>query len=312
MARSLSSIIPLIRFLNSRVNLSLDLDKVGRYLSCTKDCLLEDIKFLKDNGFSILEKDNKIILLSKIDLLDKDVIYKEVKGRGRVEVIDVIGSTNTELLQRSSNLACGDCLLTEIQTAGRGQQDKVWYSGVAHQLCLSMGWSFPSLEKIQGLSIAVGVEIAKELSKRGFDVKVKWPNDLYLNSLKLGGILVETLSYKDKIVVVIGVGLNVHLSKFSGFSKKIAFLEEVKYLSRNESAILVLNALKQACNNIQEVGFTLYPKMLEQYDFLFGKKLDILTPHGLVSGISKGVSDKGELLIENPQGFIKISSGHII
>ena len=312
MARPVGNLLSFLRFLNKRENIPLNINFVEDYLSCSRDCLIGYLDLLKDNGFKILLKGDEITLLNKVDLLDKERIYREVKGRGRIDVIDVVGSTNNELLQRAFNIASGDSLLTEIQTAGRGQQGIGWRSGIAQQLCLSMGWIFSSLEKIQGLSIAVGVEIARELSKRGLDVQNKWPNDLFLNGLKLGGILVETLNYKDKIVVVIGVGLNVHHTEFSNLSRKVAFLDDVKAFSRNESAIIVLNALKLACSTISYRSFSFYPKSIVQYDYLLGKEITIITPQGKVVGISRGVSEKGELLLENSQGLTKISSGHVI
>ncbi|MCK7493397.1 MAG: hypothetical protein MZW92_19855 [Comamonadaceae bacterium] len=60
-----------------------------------------------------------------------------------------------------------------------------------------------------GLSLAVGVSLADSLHPQ---VRLKWPNDLWLDQRKLGGILVETASHGDgqlQRTVVIGVGINI-------------------------------------------------------------------------------------------------------
>ena len=118
MARPVGNLLSFLRFLNKRENIPLNINFVEDYLSCSRDCLIGYLDLLKDNGFKILLKGDEITLLNKVDLLDKERIYREVKGRGRIDVIDVVGSTNNELLQRAFNIASGDSLLTEIQTAG--------------------------------------------------------------------------------------------------------------------------------------------------------------------------------------------------
>ena len=58
-----------------------------------------------------------------------------------------------------------------------------------------------------GVTVAVADALERELS---LECKIKWPNDLYLNGMKVGGVLLETASLpSDDVAVVIGVGLNV-------------------------------------------------------------------------------------------------------
>jgi BirA family biotin operon repressor/biotin-[acetyl-CoA-carboxylase] ligase len=126
-----------------------------------------------------------------------------------VEVLPQIDSTNTELMRRARAAPLDPVLLVaERQTAGRGRLGRGWHSLPGQSLTFSLGLMLAP-RNWSGLSLAVGVSLAECLHT---DVRLKWPNDLWLMQRKLGGILVETAGLNDATearAVVIGVGLNV-------------------------------------------------------------------------------------------------------
>lgn len=126
-----------------------------------------------------------------------------------VEVLPQIDSTNTELMRRARAAPLDPVLLVaERQTAGRGRLGRGWHSLPGQSLTFSLGLMLAP-RSWSGLSLAVGVSLAECLHP---DVRLKWPNDLWLMQRKLGGILVETAGLTDTTearAVVIGVGLNV-------------------------------------------------------------------------------------------------------
>lgn len=128
-----------------------------------------------------------------------------------VEVLPQIDSTNTELMRRARNAPLDPVLLVaEQQTAGRGRLGRGWHSQAGQSLTFSLGLMLAPRDW-SGLSLAVGVSLAERLHA---DVRLKWPNDLWLLERKLGGILVETAGQHDSAsqsarAVVIGVGLNI-------------------------------------------------------------------------------------------------------
>ncbi len=129
-----------------------------------------------------------------------------------VEVLASIDSTNSELMRRARTGWMEPVLLVaEEQTAGRGRVGKTWHSRPGQSLTFSLGLPMAPADW-SGLSLAVGVSLADSLHP---DIRLKWPNDLWLHGRKLGGILVETASAVDtaahgqRRLVVIGVGLNV-------------------------------------------------------------------------------------------------------
>lgn len=127
-----------------------------------------------------------------------------------VEVLEEIDSTNTELMRRARVSPLDPVLLVgERQTAGRGRLGRGWHSRAGQSLTFSLGLSLAP-RSWSGLSLVVGLSLAEQLHA---DVRLKWPNDLWLMGRKLGGILVETAGHADEREgprsVVIGVGINV-------------------------------------------------------------------------------------------------------
>ena len=136
-----------------------------------------------------------------------------------VEVLPQIDSTNSELMRRCRAATSASSppapeailLVAEHQSAGRGRLGRNWHSAAGASLTFSLGLPLQPADW-SGLSLAVGVSLADSLAPQtheGEQLQLKWPNDLWLNDCKLGGILVETASWGDQRYVVIGVGLNV-------------------------------------------------------------------------------------------------------
>lgn len=307
--------IDLARFLNKNYGALISFDYLSKNTGLDKDSLKSLLQEVCAIGLNLAIKDSSVKVLSKIEFLDKDYIYKNIKGRGRIEVLDCIDSTNNELMRRAENLVSGDCLLAEYQTAGRGRRENRWKGALGQQIMLSFSWEFSSLEELKFLSLAVGVEIASALSELGFsDIKVKWPNDLYLDDGKLGGVLVETMPCGNKVIAIIGVGLNFLDIKSADIDRKVSYLNIRNLnISRNDIAILIINALHKACNNSAEKQFHKYIEDLSRLDYLLNKSLSVDTGSEVIYGTAKGVSEDGELILEDISlNLHYIKAGHII
>ena len=128
-----------------------------------------------------------------------------------VEALPEIDSSNAELMRRARTGQADACLLVaEHQTAGRGRMGKRWVGAPGDALTFSIGLPLAPHDW-SGLSLAVGLALAQALHSR---VRLKWPNDLWLDGRKLGGILVETASLPtpdERRWVVVGVGINLRL-----------------------------------------------------------------------------------------------------
>mgnify|MGYP006393406893 CR=1 FL=1 len=126
-----------------------------------------------------------------------------------VEAVPQLDSTNTALLERArSGHTMPVLLVTEKQTAGRGRMGRQWHNTqpAGGMLAFSLGLPLPACD-LSGLSLVVACSVVNSLDaqqRRG--LRIKWPNDLWLDSSKLGGILVEICSQGAQRYAVIGVG----------------------------------------------------------------------------------------------------------
>ena len=125
-------------------------------------------------------------------------------------------STNTRLLGLPPPPAgCADVCLSELQHSGRGRRGRRWIATFGDSIALSLAWTFGDAARASpALSLATGVAISRALAKAGArGIGLKWPNDIWFDDRKLGGVLIELRADAGGPAhVVIGVGLNASLS----------------------------------------------------------------------------------------------------
>jgi BirA family biotin operon repressor/biotin-[acetyl-CoA-carboxylase] ligase len=132
-------------------------------------------------------------------------------------------STNTEaqtlIVQNRASEGC--TVVTDFQTAGRGQRGNQWEGATAENLMLSVVWQPTFLAPAQQFqlsqAVALGVhDWAAKLLGPDPKLRLKWPNDLYYGNQKVGGILIEnTLSGPKIQYSIIGIGLNINQTDFA-------------------------------------------------------------------------------------------------
>ncbi|WP_190242672.1 biotin--[acetyl-CoA-carboxylase] ligase [Hymenobacter lapidiphilus] len=132
------------------------------------------------------------------------------------------GSTNSEAqtLIGENRATDGCCVLTDKQTAGRGQRGNQWEAAPGENLTLSVIWKpvfLPAADQFllsQTVALALHDWLGTLLGPTPA-LRVKWPNDLYYGSQKLGGILIENTLSGSKIQhSVVGIGLNINQQQF--------------------------------------------------------------------------------------------------
>ena len=129
----------------------------------------------------------------------------------QLTVVETVDSTNAQLKAQAVT-ANQTLLLARAQTAGVGRRGSPWQSPPAGNLYLSYCvHSDRPLTELSLWSLGVTVAVADALERElSLECKIKWPNDLYVQGMKVGGVLLETVNLSgDDVAVVIGVGLNV-------------------------------------------------------------------------------------------------------
>jgi BirA family transcriptional regulator, biotin operon repressor / biotin---[acetyl-CoA-carboxylase] ligase len=188
------------------------------------------------------------------------------------EHLSSIDSTNAELLRRAQAQSIhGQALSADVQTAGRGQRGRLWHANAGDALLLSVGWHFARGESIDGLSLAVGVIVARAAQRFASErITLKWPNDLLLDDrAKLGGILIETVQNNgDERIAVIGIGINVRPPEIEAIRRvsnahdalPAAALLSGVHPRGADGALIVRNALAQSLLDELERALPIFAK----------------------------------------------------
>lgn len=132
-------------------------------------------------------------------------------------------STNeyAESLINDNNFFEGTTIVTFNQTKGKGQRGNTWQSEPGKNLTFSIiiKPSFISISQQFYLHIIASLSVLKVFSGLSPFFKVKWPNDIYWNNQKVGGILIENKLKTNRIETsVVGIGLNINQVQFSGLN----------------------------------------------------------------------------------------------
>ena len=224
-------------------------------------------------------------------------------------------STNKEanqLVQQQTDSASGAVILSEYQTMGRGRRGKNWVSPFAANLYLSMVWDFDQgASALQGLSLAIGVAVSRALSQLKVEgVQLKWPNDIYINHKKLGGILLEMVGDPaGQCTVIIGIGINHCMPEQSAEDIHQAWTDlntvSKQAISRNNLAAFIISHCFDVLSDYQQTGFACYQQEWQEIDAFKGTKAVVSTANQFTVGTPVGVDEVGALKMQLTNGEVK-------
>jgi BirA family biotin operon repressor/biotin-[acetyl-CoA-carboxylase] ligase len=261
-------------------------------------------------------------LISPIDLLDQSVIMDQLDtvlaSRVSLKVLDNVDSTNAEVLRRiSESPGKAPIVIADCQTAGRGRRGKSWRSPRGENLYLSIGLTFHGgFSVLDGLSLVLGVATAEALERLGVPkIGLKWPNDIFLSSGKLGGILVELQGELQEglVQVVAGIGINVHMVQATGVDQPWSSLAKDcpgANWTRNRIAGEIISAVFKAADIFSSKGFGVFRGLWQQRDTYYGQLVH--ARNGDLNGKGCGIDDKGNYLVRTSHGeVVPVRAGEI-
>ena len=211
----------------------------------------------------------------------------------------------------------GTLALAEFQSAGRGRLGRSWEvpEGTSVMMSILLRPKFEP-QYAPTLTLVMGMAVAKAVKNLGFDVSIKWPNDVVVSHKKICGILTEMGVRDGKIdYAVIGVGINVNIREFPEEMADKAtslYLESGKEFDRSQIPGLVMEAFEEyyekfaaACDlsGLKEE----YESILANYN----QPVRVLAKEPY-EGVARGITDGGELLVEKTDGtIVAVSAGEV-
>ena len=266
-------------------------------------------------------------LTKPLILIEEDKVKNaigEMANWFNVKVLDVVDSTNDYLKKEAvGGYPHASCVVTNIQTHGKGRRGRQWQSALGENLTFSFLWRFTKgAAALSGLSLVVGVAIIRSLKKINIHpALLKWPNDVLIKEdgifKKLAGILIELQGDMDgQSTAIIGVGINLNLSK-----KQIAKIDQpatslIKWTNEivnpNDFLAIIIRDLAEVLAVFEESGFSSLREEWISYDAFHDQVVNISSGDGsTIQGRSQGVNDAGSLEVLTEDGVKIFASGEI-
>jgi BirA family biotin operon repressor/biotin-[acetyl-CoA-carboxylase] ligase len=230
-----------------------------------------------------------------------------------IDVLPSCDSTNAVLLSRAETGApSGTLVIAEEQTAGRGRRGRTWFASPGDSLTFSLLWRFAPGTAPAGLSLAVGVAVARALGTVGAgDTALKWPNDILKGGRKLGGILVELVPGAPH-AAVIGIGINLRLPAGMPEDVRAASAAIDSRVEADDLYAALLGELLTTLESFAAGGFAaIRPQWLAHHAFQ-DARVSLSSDFGPSrEGICRGVDADGALLLEIDGRVERILSGEV-
>ena len=250
--------------------------------------------------------------------MDKKILEKYLDQKLNITIFEELDSTNNYLKKLGSKVEKENQLVIALsQTGGRGRMGRTFYSpngtGIYFSLLLHPEFS---AEKSLFLTVMAAVSVAETVMKyNSNDIKIKWVNDIYIDSKKVCGILTEGAINSDKSLdyAVVGIGINVVVPE-NGFPEDIKTFATAIFQGNTEENIKekivaeVVNRFFKMYNGID----TDFVKRYKEYSYLTGKEINIIQGKTTRYATVIGITDDCHLLVKNESGELEeISSGDV-
>ncbi len=297
-------------------------EQISGRLEITRSAVWKHIVKLRESGYEIearphrgyrlLGRPDKLLPLELAPRLDTRVIGRRIVHYDKLESTTVAAR---ELIE--SGAEEGTVLVAEAQAAGKGRLGRRWITHPGRSIAMSVILlSGPPPTRMPMLSLATAVAAARAIAGvAGIQPRLKWPNDIYWQGKKLGGVLVEIGAELDRVRWIIdSIGINVNDDfRNTKLMETATSLAEVtgRRLSRLDLAAALITELDRlwmvaSSDSARDGGGDLeaYRREFERLDILQGNRVGVITPEGGLDGTASGIDSEGRLLVETGDGSI--------
>ena len=289
----------------------------------SRTAIWKAINQLKQAGYEIEAVQNRgYHIVSTPDILSENELRSIRKTEwlgNRIYYEAEIDSTNTKAMKLAEEGAPhGTIVVTDHQMNGRGRRGRTWESPAGEAIAMTFLLrpkidpnNASMLTLIAAMAVARGIE-----DETGLKAGIKWPNDVIINRKKVSGILTEMSAQADYVNhIVVGIGINVHIDEFPEELKNIAtsiFLE--LGIKINRAALI-----ERICEYfeayfevfLQTEDFSGISKQYDAYMVNRNQPVKVLDPKDTYEGTARGITTRGELLVDTWESRKLVSSGEV-
>lgn len=300
-------------------------EEISKSLNISRAGVWKHIEKLREEGYNIIATPHlgyKLILCP--DSLTPEEISWKLKTRvfgKKIYSFKKTDSTNTAAYKLAEDGAIeGSVVFAEEQSKGRGRFRRRWLSpegGIYMSLVLR-----PKMEPVNMARVTLIAAVAVTeaiISLTGLPAKIKWPNDILINGLKVSGILTEMKAEQDEVdFVILGIGVNVN--SFNAGANGCSPLPEgaaslKKELGREISKVELAKKILEYCEAYyfrMEGNFTDIIDEWRKLSYTLGTRVKVCSHGEEFEGQALDVDGNGGLIVRLDTGFNKhILSGDV-
>ncbi len=258
-------------------------------------------------GYRLVEVPDRLTPLEVAPLLDTHDLGRVIHH------FDSLPSTNEQAFRLATDGAeHGEVVVTEQQTAGKGRRGRAWVSPPNLNLYFSAILR-PELppHRAPELTLVAAVALAETLCEAGAQARIKWPNDVQIDGLKVAGILTELSANPDQVnFVVLGIGVNLN-------AQPEHFPEEVRAMATSLSqalgervprAVFTANLwtrLEEWLDLYLETGFDAVRQRWKELSATLGQDVLVRTDRHELRGVAEDIDPSGALLVRTADGSLE-------
>jgi BirA family biotin operon repressor/biotin-[acetyl-CoA-carboxylase] ligase len=299
--------------------------QIGSDLGISRSAVWKHISLLREQGYDIESVPRRGHSLHAgpdtpwvkevTPLLRAESFGKEIVFRDRVDSTNAVAAA-----MAAEGAAEGTVVAADSQTAGRGRLQRRWVSPNLGNLYFSIILRPPTgPERVSQVGLVAAAALHRALTGEcpGLRAGIKWPNDILAGDRKLAGILCEAKSEADIIhYAVVGIGINVNARSFPkelGETATSIRRETGSDCDRPLLLAAVLDAFEEDYRRwLAAPDLSPLLPYLEEHSLLTGKRVVAAGIDRRRSGIVRGLSSTGQLLLETAEeGTTGISSGDV-
>lgn len=229
---------------------------------------------------------------------------------------ETIDSTSTYLKRSYKQLDNLTIVFSDHQSNGHGRMEREWVSPKGDSLLFSILFKDKKIiNNFASLSLMSACMVKSFLEQYVDNVSIKWPNDVYVNSKKICGILLEGVSINNQIdAVILGIGININIKDFNDELKNKAtslFKETNKVFDIDILKDSLINYISELINQIENDDKS-YLEIVRKNNFLRDKEVLVLINGSEEKAKVIDVNDDNTLLVLKDNNLYSISIGEVI
>lgn len=309
---------PLLAILEQHKDEYISGEQLSVALSCSRTAIWKKIRKLMKAGYHFEATPRlgyKLIgVPDRFDMLQFVSHLRTARFGNRQTYVEETSSTQDLMRSLIPNGAMeGRLVIAETQTSGRGRLGRSWHSPAGKGLWFSvlLQPTVP-LRAISQLTLLTAVALCRCLrAETGFNIGIKWPNDLLIDGKKICGILLESMAEDERIQFVIaGIGVSVNLKKedfpvdLHPIATSLRIAANDRLFSREKILASFMHEYETLYDTYLHNGFSPIQQLWEQMSVTLNQYVRVQQLNQTLEGFAVGIDEFGALLLRQANGDI--------